>query len=146
MKVLEVFAPLFGHWQGSEEQCSSRWGPATTARSALSFRADVGGAAMVSDYRQVRADGSEFYAHGVFLVDDALQVSCWLFDSYGYPPGPLLGGWVAKELVLTKSTERGTATHRFLLDGEDLRYAIDFATGEQLEPFLRGRYRAVSAH
>lgn len=147
VRVIEVFAPLFGHWQGSEEQLESSWGAATTARAILSFRAEVGGAAVVSDYRQVRADGSEFLGHGVFLVDVALTVSWWLFDSSGYPPVPAVGGWRDGELVVTKTTERGTTSHRFGTDGAELTYAIDTgATAESLQPFLRGRYQAVSTH
>lgn len=146
-RVLEVFAPLFGHWQGSEAQFASPWGPATTARAILSFRAEVGGAAMVNDYRQVRADGSEFYGHGVFLVADAPVVSWWNFDSYGYPPVPATGDWQDHELVLAKTTTRGAAVHRFGIDGDELTYAVDLGTtGEAVRPFLRGRYRALSTH
>ena len=147
VRVLEVFAPLFGHWQGSEEQHASPWGPAATARAILSFRAEVGGAAMINDYRQVRGDGSEFYAHGVFLVDEALAVSWWLFDSSGMPPVAASGGWRDGELVLTKITERGRAVHRFGIDGADLTYAIDVGSADGApEPFLRGRYQALSTH
>ncbi len=148
VRVIEVFAPLFGHWQGVEEQSASPWGPATTARAILSFRAEVGGSAMVSDYRQVRADGSEFYAHGVFLIDPALEVSWWLFDSYAEPPAVATGGWRDGELVLSKASEQGRAVHRFGIDGEELTYAIDIAVPDDsdLTPFLRGRYRAISTH
>lgn len=149
MRVLEVFAPLFGQWQGAEEHLGSSWGPATTARAILSFRAEVGGAAMVSDYRQVRADAAEYLGHGVFLVDDALEVSWWLFDSHGHPPVPATGGWRRGELVLTRTgtTERRAAIHRFGIDGHDLTYAIDVSVGDsEPEPALRGRYRAISTH
>jgi hypothetical protein len=145
--VLEVFAPLFGHWQGTEELSASPWSAAGTARAALSFRAEVGGAAMVNDYRQVREDGSEFLGHGVFLVDATAAVSWWLFDSYALPPVPATGGWQAGELVLAKTTDRGRAEHRFGLDGESLTYAIDLALGDaDPQPFLRGRYQAISGH
>ncbi|MFT4164107.1 MAG: hypothetical protein QM650_02575 [Microlunatus sp.] len=148
MRVLEVFAPLFGHWQGVEEQFESPWGPATTTRAILGFRAEVGGAAMVNDYRQVRADGSEFYGHGVFLVAVDLTVSWWLFDSYAEPPVVATGGWQYGALVLSKTTEHGLAVHRFGIDGEELTYAIDVAeSGDaELQPFLRGRYQAISTH
>lgn len=157
MSVVEVFAPLFGHWQGSEELHDSPWSTAGTARAILSFRADVGGAAMVNDYRQVRAGGTEFYGHGVFLVDDALVVSWWLFDSVGLPPVAATGGWRGGELVLTKRTERGVAIHRFGTDADELTYAIDLVLGPPAEgpadvdlraaqPLLRGRYQALSTH
>lgn len=144
-----MFAPLFGAWQGTEELSASPWGPAGSARAAMTFRAEIGGAAMVNDYRQVRSDRTEFAAHGVFLVDDAAEppVSWWLFDSYALPPVPATGGWQDGELVLTKTTERGRAVHRFGLDAETLTYVIDVALGEaDLQPFLRGRYGAVSGH
>ncbi len=145
-----MFAPLFGHWQGTEELSASPWGPAGRARAALTFRAEIGGAAMVNDYRQVRSDRSEFAAHGVFLVDDAAPdapVSWWLFDSYALPPVPATGGWRGGVLVLTRTTDRGRAEHRFGLDGETLTYAIDVALGGgDPQPFLRGRYAALSAH
>ena len=148
-----MFAPLFGHWQGTEELFASPWGAAGYARAALTFRAEIGGAAMTNDYRQVRENGSEFLAHGVFLVDgdgprsDGRGVSWWLFDSYALPPVPATGGWRDGELVLTKTTERGRAEHRFGRDGEDLVYAIDLSLGDaEPQPFLRGRYQAISAH
>lgn len=149
MRVVETFAPLFGHWQGSEEQYASPWGPATTARAIISFRAELGGAAMVSDYRQVSADGAERYGHGVFLVDDQRQVSAWLFDSSGHPPIPATGGWRGGDLVLTEITELGISIHRFAIDGDDLTYAIDLISGDgpdDQQPFLRGRYQALSTH
>lgn len=147
MRVLDIFAPLFGHWQGSEELSESRPGSAITARAMLSFRAEIGGVAMVGDYRQVRADGTEFYGHGVFLVDESGTVTWWLFDSSGRPPVPATGGWRGAELVLTKITEEGRDVHRFGLDDEELTYVIDAGPSEdELTPFLRGRYRAMSTH
>lgn len=142
-----MFAPLFGHWQGTEELFASPWSAAGTARAALTFRAEVGGAAMVNDYRQVRGDGTEFAAHGVFLVDAAAGVSWWLFDSSALPPVPATGGWRDGELRLAKTTDRGRAEHRFGLDGETLTYAIDVALGDDdPQAFLRGRYGALSTH
>lgn len=148
-----MFAPLFGHWQGTEELSASPWSAAGTARAALTFRAEIGGAAMVNDYRQVRDDGSEFLAHGVFLVDagtsvdDGPPVSWWLFDTFALPPEPATGGWRDGALVLTKTTARGRAVHRFGLDGETLTYAIDITLGDAgPQPFLRGRYGALSGH
>ena len=50
---------------------------------------DVQGRVVVQDYRQVRSDGAEFSAHGVFMIiaDDS-RIGWWLFDSYGQPPEP----------------------------------------------------------
>ena len=57
-------------------------------------------------------------------------------------------GWQDGELVLTKTTEQGTARHRFGIDGDELTYAIDIAVPSDggPTPFLCGRYQAISTH
>ena len=132
-----------------EEQSASPWAPASSARAALTFKLDLGGTAVVQDYRQVRADATEFLAHGVFLADGSAPggVLWWLFDSVGHPPDPALGTWDGHVLSLTKTTPRGSAHHRFELAPDRLTYAIDVAlTGQDPAPFLRGRYERVSGH
>ena len=145
----EAFAPLLGSWTGLEEQSASVWAPASSARAAITFKLDVGGTAVVQDYRQVRPDGQEFLGHGVFLVEPATErVLWWLFDSYGHPPEPAGGGWAGAVLTLTKETPRGVARHRFAADDDRLDYRIEVAPdpGSEAVPFLRGRYRRVSGH
>ncbi|MBB3328663.1 DUF1579 domain-containing protein [Microlunatus antarcticus] len=147
----ERFWDLLGNWSGVEEQSASPWAPAARTRAALTFKLDLGGTVVVQDYRQVRDDGAEFLAHGVFLgdagaVDDA-GVRWWLFDSFGNAPEPGRGRWAGGALELVRATPRGSAHHRFELDGGRLAYAIDVALGDQeAVPFLRGRYERVSGH
>ena len=69
MTLAERFWDLLGNWSGTEEQSASAWAPAARTRAALTFKLDLGGTAVVQDYRQVRDDGGEFLAHGVFLDD-----------------------------------------------------------------------------
>ena len=149
VSLAERFWDLLGSWQGVEEQFASPFAPGARTRAMLTFKQDLAGTAVVQDYRQVRSDRTEFAAHGVFLVDAAAAdpVSWWLFDSYALPPVPATGGWRDGELVLSKTTERGRAVHRFGFDDETLTYAIDVAVGEaDLQSFLRGRYVALSGH
>lgn len=149
MSLAERFWDLLGSWTGVEEQSASPWAPAARTRAALSFKLDLGGTAVLQDYRQVREDGSEFLAHGVLLAGepDPDVVSWWLFDSVGHPPEPARGGWTSRTLELIRTTPRGSAHHRFELDGDRLAYAIDVAlTGQDPEPFLRGRYERVGGH
>jgi len=145
----ERFWDLLGNWSGVEEQSVSRWAPAARTRAALTFKRDLAGTAVVQDYRQVRDDGGELGAHGVLIADedDADAVLWWLFDSFGHAPEPGRGRWVGQTLRLIRTTPRGSAHHRFELDGDRLAYAIDLALGEQEPtPFLRGRYERVSGH
>ena len=147
MQIGPAWLPLLGHWQGREEQHESAWGPASTARSAVTFKLDVGGLVVVQDYRQVRADGAEFLGHGVFLAPEPGQVLWWFFDSVGLPPDPAQGTWRDAELRLTKITSRGVAVHRYGLADVDLAYLVDVGPSvDDLKPFLRGRYRRLDTH
>lgn len=149
MSLAERFWDLLGSWTGVEEQSGSPWSSAARTRAALTFKLDLGGVAVFQDYRQVREDGGEFLAHGVFLADGEVPggVLWWLFDSVGNPPDPAPGSWDGPVLALTRTTPRGSAHHRFELEADRLTYAIDLAlAGEEPAPFLRGRYERVSGH
>ena len=143
------FLPLLGTWTGLEQQHASPWAPASSARASLQFRLDVEATVVVQDYRQVRADGAEFTAHGVYQqVPHADDVQWWLFDSYAEPPVVATGRWADGELALEKTTANGTARHRFRPAGDQLEYEITVRLGDAAawSPFLTGRYRRVSGH
>lgn len=146
--VRELFWPLLGSWAGSEEQAASPWAPASDARAMITFKLDVADSIVVQDYRQVRADGGELTAHGVFLATPGTtQVRWWLFDSYGQPPETAYGQWQGSELVLTKQTPRGRAGHRFTVVDDQLDYRIELQLNDaDPAPFLTGHYRRVSGH
>lgn len=149
VELLTRFLPLLGQWTGQERQEASPWGPATTARASFVFRLDVGGTAVVQDYRQVRADGGEFLGHGVFLAEPGSeQLLWWFFDSTAQPPVPAGGGWQEGALVLEKVTGRGRARHRFRAAEDRLDYAVHLRLGSAAEwsPFLTGAYRRISGH
>jgi hypothetical protein len=147
--VAELLWDLLGNWSGVEEQFASPFAPASRTRAMVTFKQDLGGTAVVQDYRQVRDDGGEFLAHGVLLAapDASDAVLWWLFDSTGDPPERARGTWSGGCLDLTRTSPRGSAHHRFELDGQRLRYAIDLELDDQPRtPFLRGRYERVSGH
>ena len=147
--MAEAFGPLLGSWTGTEQQEASAWSGPSSARAAITFKLDVGGTAVVQEYRQVRADGQEFLGHGVFLLEPGTsRVLWWLFDSYGYPPEPATGAWDGSALALTKVTPRGAADHRFRVRADRLDYRIETVADPDAAPalFLAGRYRRVSGH
>lgn len=143
------FGPLLGSWTGVEEQAASPWGPATSARAALTFKLDLAGTAVVQDYRQVRANGAELLGHGVFLAGPADgSVLWWFFDSRAQSPVPAPGLWDSSGLTLTSTGRWGEARHRFAAQPERLDYTIEVGAGPGAtpSPFLSGRYRRVSGH
>ncbi|WP_091184655.1 hypothetical protein [Microlunatus flavus] len=149
MSVAELLWDLLGNWQGVEEQSASPFAPAATTRAMLTFKQDLAGTAVLQDYRQVRDDGAEFLAHGVFLAGPSSPdaVLWWLFDSAAQAPEPAPGTWAGRHLALVRRSPRGSAHHDFRLDGRRLAYAIDLELADQPRtPFLRGRYERVSGH
>lgn len=149
MGVAELLWDLLGNWSGVEEQSASPFAPGARTRAMLTFKQDLGGTAVVQDYRQVRDDDAEFLAHGVFLADPAQPdaVLWWLFDSAGQAPSGAPGRWSDGRLELVRTTPRGSAHHTFSVDGQHLTYAIDLElTGQERTAFLRGRYERVSGH
>ena len=149
MPIAEDLWDLLGSWSGVEEQLASPWAPAAHARAALTFKLDLGGTAVVQDYRQVRDDGGELTAHGVLLADAGVPrtVLWWLFDSYGHVPEVARGTWSGQVLELDRPGRGGSARHRFAAAPDRLTYDIDVALGgAEPVPFLRGRYERVSGH
>jgi hypothetical protein len=156
MGLRELFLPLLGNWTGVEQQAASPWAPATTARAMIVFKLDVSDQVVVQDYRHVDADQGEVTGHGVFMIDSADVMSpaartpilWWFFDSYGYPPEPAHGGWQDNELIMQKTTPRGTAEHRFATASGQLSYRIRTKIDDAAvwEDFLSGTYRRISGH
>jgi hypothetical protein len=151
----ELFLPLLGNWTGVEQQAASSWAPATSARAMIVFKMDVSDQVVVQDYRQVRADHQEFSGHGVFMIDseDGIppasppQLLWWFFDSYGYPPQPAHGDWQDGELIMHKTTPRGTAEHRFTVDDQlSYRIRLQLNGTAEMADFLNGTYRRISGH
>jgi hypothetical protein len=151
-----LFLPMLGNWAGVEQQAASPGAPATMARAMIVFKLDVGDQVVVQDYRQVRADRTEFSGHGVFMIDsDDLTAASshtpilwWFFDSVGYPPQPARGGWRGDELIMHKATQRGIVEHRFAIVDRQLTYRIRVQLDDEaeLEDFLSGTYRRFSGH
>jgi hypothetical protein len=145
----QLFGPLLGNWTGVEEQAATPWAPASEARAMFVFKLDVQGLVVVQDYRQVRADGTEFSGHGIFMREPGTdQVRWWFFDSCGGLPKPATGRWQDGQLLIDKVTPRGTARHWFRVVDGQLRYLIELQLvgASEATTFLTGRYVRVSGH
>ncbi len=149
VSLSQLFHPLLGNWTGAEEQAASPWAPASSARAMIVFKLDVQNRVVVQDYRQVRSDGAEFSAHGVFMIiSDDSRIGWWLFDSYGQPPEPATGSWLDEKLIMEKTTPRGVARHTFSIEDEKLIYRIEIKIADEpdFRQFLVGAYLRVSGH
>ena len=163
VKLRERFGQLLGNWTGIEEHAGSppspggRGGvvppgvstaPGTSARAAMTFKIDVADLVVVQDYRQVRADGQEYLAHGVFMIDSGTGgLRWWLFDSDGQPPVVAEGGWHDGEMILQKASPQGLVRHRFSVADDRLSYRISIQQGDTGEQdILTGGYRRISGH
>jgi len=135
------FLPLLGTWTGLE-RLPVEAGEAVTARASLVLRLDLGGTAVLQDYRQVRSDGVELTAHGVFRAAGSEQVDWWLFDSADALPARATGRLADGALVLESEDRR----HRFRGQGDDLEQQVDLRTEAGWRPVLSGRYRRLTGH
>ena len=133
--------PLLGTWTGLE-RLSAADGATTTARASLVLRLDVGGTAVVADYRSVRADGAELSAHGVLRVTGPEEVTGWLFDSAGGAPAVLTGRLDDAGLELHGHGRR----HRLRGAGDTLEQEVARSGDGGWSPRLEGRYRRLSGH
>lgn len=133
--------PLLGTWTGLERVTAAD-GATTTARASLVLRLDVGGTAVVADYRSVRADGAELTAHGVLRVTGPDEVTSWLFGSAGGLPAVLTGRLDEAGLELRGHGRR----HRLRGAGDVLELQVARESVDGWWPLLDGRYRRLSGH
>lgn len=140
MDLAARFLPLLGTWTGLE-RLPVEGGEPVTARASLVLRLDVGGTAVLQDYRQVRSDGGELTAHGVFRATSE-GVDWWLFDSTAPLPARAAGRFADGALVLEGEDRR----HRFHGAGDELEQQVDRRTPAGWRAVLSGRYRRLSGH
>jgi len=78
---------LIGRWQGEEQIATTRWGQGGPAKGFIQARIDLGGRALVQDYREERDGKLTLQAHAVFGLYPAARVN----DVQRHLPG-LTGG------------------------------------------------------
>ncbi len=142
MELPAGFLPLLGTWTGLERLAGEPHPEATTARASLALRLEVGGTAVVGDYRQVRADGEERTAHAVYRATAPEEVTCWLFTSTDHAPTVLRGAFTDEALELTAPDRR----HRLTGVADDLELEVTERTADGWRRTLTGRYRRLSGH
>jgi len=147
---MTMFNALAGDWTGDEEIATTRWGQGGPAKGFIQARIDLGGRALVQDYREERDGKVTLQAHAVFVTGpDHDQCSLYWFDSYGFVPGaPAPGLWDGQRFTFVRSSPRGQTRHIYALEGADvftLRLESSFDGGVSWERVMDGRYRRSGA-
>lgn len=147
MTMLEALA---GEWIGEEDIATTRWGQGGSAKGFINARIDLGGRALVQDYREERDGKIVLQAHAVFVAGpEHDQFSLYWFDSFGFVPGAAAPGlWDGRCLTFVRSSPRGQTRHIYGLEGEGgftLRLESSFDGGVRWERVMDGRYRRMDA-
>jgi hypothetical protein len=144
-----VLARLAGEWEGEEAIATTRWGEGGPATGRISARLDLGGRALLQDYREERDGRPALQAHAVFTAGpEHDQYALYWFDSYGFAPAqPAPGHWDGRRLVFLRSSPRGQTRHSYeLVDADTWRLTLEssFDGGVRWEPVMQGTYRRVA--
>jgi hypothetical protein len=140
---------LVGAWRGEEEVSDTQWTDGGPATSEVLAEAEFGGQFVVQRYRQRRDGTVSFGSHNVFGFDQQNKaVTMHQFDSMGFVPmSPASGTWSGNELVLERSSSRGSARVTYNFDGADTyRMKLQFkpAGSDAWQDMVSGVYRRVS--
>ncbi|MER9329481.1 DUF1579 domain-containing protein [Mesorhizobium sp. M0152] len=140
---------LVGAWRGEEEVADTQWADGGTATSEVLAEAQFGGLFVVQRYRQRRDGTISFGAHSVFGFDQQNSVvTMYQFDSMGFvPASPAAGSWNGSELVLERSSPRGSARVTYVFDDADayrMRLQFKSAGSDIWQGMVSGVYKRIS--
>jgi hypothetical protein len=143
-----VLAALVGEWTGDELIATTRWGQGGPATGQVSARFDLGGKALMQDYREEREGKPALQAHAVLVAgQEPGEYAMYWFDSYGFVPSlPATGHWDGKRLVFLRTSSRGQTRHIYemVVDGiYRLTLESSFDGGVNWEQVMHGEYRRV---
>ncbi|WP_233843181.1 DUF1579 family protein [Dyella sp. 2HG41-7] len=147
---MNALAELVGEWRGDETIATTRWGQGGSAVGNVSARFDLGGKALLLDYREERDGKLAMQAHAVFVAkQEPGEYALYWFDSYGFTPSqPATGHCDGRRLVFLRSSQRGQTRHIYesVADGVyRLMLESSFDGGVNWEPVMQGEYRRLDA-
>jgi len=146
--MLETLGFLIGQWRGEEQIATTRWGQGGAASATVDARLELGGKALLLDYRETRDGQPALQAHAVLVAEpEHDQFGMYWFDSYGFMPAAVAPGhWDGRRLVFLRSSPRGQTRHIYVPQGEgeySLALESSFDGGVHWEPVLTGSYRRL---
>jgi hypothetical protein len=145
---LERLEFLVGELTGREEVTATPWAAGGPATARASGERALDGGALVQHHVQERDGAVAFRTLNVFTTDPATgEVLLYAFDSVGYPPEPAARGtWHGDELVLERSTERGSARTTFTATADGYRWSKEFRAPDShaWAPVVAGELRRTA--
>ncbi|TFW10622.1 DUF1579 domain-containing protein [Massilia arenosa] len=149
MDALAPLGPFLGTWEGEEEIMPSKWGPGGPAHAQAVWRADLGGKAVIHEYRAVRDGAPWLQAHALFTPQANGGLALHWFDSLGFvPEQAALGSAEGAQLLFVRRSPRGMSRHVWAPLGADaytLALDTSFDAGASWTPIMRGRYTRTAA-
>ena len=135
-----------GSWEGEEEVFASAWATAGTARAQVRSETLFGGFFVEQCYRQEREGTPSFAARNMLAFDVADgSYKLYQFDSIGFvPQSPATGHWNGDDLVLVKTSPRGSQRTVYRFENEDCyRMSVHFSpSGSDIwQDVVSGMYR-----
>ena len=147
MDTTHALGLLAGEWEGEETLATTRWGEGGEACAHVSARLDLGGRALLMDYREERDGGPALQAHAVFTAGPGHdEYALYWFDSYGFVPAqPAPGHWDGERLVFLRSSPRGQTRHTYTFRGDAFALTLESSfDGVRWEPVMQGSYRRTA--
>ncbi|GAA5129962.1 DUF1579 domain-containing protein [Pseudonocardia adelaidensis] len=139
---------LVGELSGPEDVSSTPWATGGPAIGRVRGERGLDGGVLVQHQVQERDGAVAFRALNVFTTDPATgEVLLYSFDNFGYPPEPAgRGTWHDAELVLERTTERGSARTTFTPTTDGYRWGKWFrAPGvDEWSPVVTGELRRTA--
>ena len=119
---------LVGELTGREEVTATPWAAGGPATARARGERALDGGVLVQHHVQERDGTVTVRTLNVFTTDPATgEVLLYAFDSVGYPPEPAARGtWHGDELVLERTTERGSARTTFAATADGYRWSKEF--------------------
>jgi hypothetical protein len=119
---------LVGELSGPEEVATTPWAAGGPATGRVRGERGLDGGVLLQHQVQERDGAVVFRTLNVFTTDPATgEVLLYAFDSVGYPPEPAARGtWQGDELVLDRTTERGSARTTFAPTADGYRWSKSF--------------------
>jgi hypothetical protein len=134
-KEVEVESPiagqllfLAGSLSGPEEAYASSWTEASSAVGSVHGQFELAGTVVVQHQTHERDGTGSFQALNVFMVDPATEeILLYCFDTVGFPPDPpARGTWHGEDLVLDRSTARGSSRTTYTPTSAGYRWSKRF--------------------
>ena len=142
-----ALARLTGRWRGVETMHPSPWDPkGGKADGETESRVDLGGFAVIADYRQLKDGQVTYTGHGVYTIDpEGHDVVLHWFDAIAGQREEFRGRWDGDVLTIRSRSPSGHARLTYDLSEPDrMRSAMDMSPdGETWNRPFDGVYERV---